>query len=703
MIDINTYVFHKKYGIGQIKQIESKSVDVYFTVGIKHFPYPSSINKDLYEVYDKSFVIKNNKLIRYIGKEKDILIPPAITIIGHKAFEGSDIETVSFESHVEKIEDKAFQKCKRLIAVLNTDNLETIGSKAFLGCISLVQFKLPNSLWNVEGGVFSECLSLGQVSIPSKIKKVDHELFKDCFNLENVYFEGEVKSIENDAFCNCDNLKYIFVGDSLNKIGKGSFNNCPQLLSIYLPKSVKSIHKEAFDDSIIIKGEKRSYAEKYSKKYGLSFMLANDYDREIKSTAPELPRFIKKQEISDEDYKNILSLNENSNLPPLEDFEASTSRDNQISLKSILNNKAKRNGSLSSMTTMEKIAYSALAVIALFCSKDNLGNIFEQIAYGHVVTNEGTYTGDTFLGSISGEGTMEYNDGQVYNGEWSKGLPDGNGELFLVDGSSFVGSFEKGVFSNGEYIVNDNQDNLLQFEIENSEPISFSYILKDGTIIEKDLLAKNAEYSIQYPNGDSYTGTIRNKTRNGNGEYIWEDSTKYVGAWSNDLMNGDGVLSYASGIELSGQFFDNNLYDGAITLTRDNYVFSIMIEDGVSNGEYAINNNYEETYRGSIYSQKVKGTGEIEYKNNDKYEGEIVGGKKQGYGEYTWSNGTRYVGYWKDDTMNGSGTYYYGDTQRIEGTFVNGKPNGTCYYYDKDGTAYTSYWNNGEQTSIYKR
>ena len=31
MVDINTYVFHKKYGIGQIKQIESKSVDVYAT------------------------------------------------------------------------------------------------------------------------------------------------------------------------------------------------------------------------------------------------------------------------------------------------------------------------------------------------------------------------------------------------------------------------------------------------------------------------------------------------------------------------------------------------------------------------------------------------------------------------------------------------------------------------------------------------
>lgn len=697
MIEINAYVFHQKYGIGQIKQIESKSIDVYFTIGIKKFPYPNSIGKDLYEIYDKSYVLKNNKLIRYIGKEVDITIPQAITIIGYKAFDSTNIESISFDNHVEKIEDKAFYKCKNLLAVTDTDNLEIIGSKAFLGCVSLAHIKLPDSLWDLEGGVFSKCFSLTQMVIPKNIKNVDYELFLDCHSLENVFFEGNVKTIENDAFRNCDNLNQIFLSESLTKIGKGSFINCPRLNMIYIPKSVKSIHPDAFDESIIIKCENRSYTERYSKKNGIQCLLTNNTNKTNKRRSFELPIFARRHKNLDDNQTNIM-INQDTDLSQNENEDSAE----EIITKALLSKKKKRSGSLSNMTTIEKLVYSGLAIAALLYSKDNLTNMYEQAAFGHITTSEGVYTGEAVLGSISGEGTMEFNDGRIYSGKWENGLPNGSGKLTLANGSTFVGEFSKGVFDDGEYLAKDKQNNQIHFNIIDSEPVSYSYIYKDGTTIEKDLVSSGSDYHINFSNGDSYVGKLFNNIRDGKGDYYWSDKSKFEGFWSNDSMS-RGTLTYPTGTTLTGDFLNNTLYDGAITFARDNYAFSIKIEEGKDVGEYAILNSRSEIYRGSIYSNQVKGSGTVVFNNKDKYVGEIVGGKKQGYGEYTWSDGSRYVGNWKDDKMNGYGIYYYGDVQRIEGTFIDGKPNGTCYYYDEYGTAYTAYWNNGQQTSIYKR
>lgn len=43
-----------------------------------------------------------------------------------------------------------------------------------------------------------------------------------------------------------------------------------------------------------------------------------------------------------------------------------------------------------------------------------------------------------------------------------------------------------------------------------------------------------------------------NGKRDGNGEQVWPNGTKYTGEWRNDQMNGQGRIEYANGNSYEG-------------------------------------------------------------------------------------------------------------------------------------------------------
>ena len=44
-----------------------------------------------------------------------------------------------------------------------------------------------------------------------------------------------------------------------------------------------------------------------------------------------------------------------------------------------------------------------------------------------------------------------------------------------------------------------------------------------------------------------YEGDYINDNFEGNGKYIWEDGSHYIGQWKDDLRNGKGTLYYQNG------------------------------------------------------------------------------------------------------------------------------------------------------------
>ena len=117
------------------------------------------------------------------------------------------------------------------------------------------------------------------------------------------------------------------------------------------------------------------------------------------------------------------------------------------------------------------------------------------------------------------------------------------------------------------------------------------------------------------------SGEFVNDVADGTGTYFWVDGRKYVGQFTNNSNEGQGVL-----------YFVNE-----DVLGREKY-----------EGQWVRNPNFKEsTFNGGVMS---------------------------GYGTFTWADGTQYVGQFRNDSPHGRGTTLSKDGSTLqEGFWANGK------------------------------
>ena len=75
-----------------------------------------------------SFLINNDVLKKYCGKEPNIVIPDSVTNIG----------------------DWAFSNCTSLKSITIPDGVTSIGDSAFEGCTDLISITIPDSVTILE-------------------------------------------------------------------------------------------------------------------------------------------------------------------------------------------------------------------------------------------------------------------------------------------------------------------------------------------------------------------------------------------------------------------------------------------------------------------------------------------------------------------------------------------------------------------------
>ena len=98
--------------------------------------------------------------------------------------------------------------------------------------------------------------------------------------------------------------------------------------------------------------------------------------------------------------------------------------------------------------------------------------------------------------------------------------------------------------------------------IKQSPKIATIQITPSGNKV-KGFLSGNTidEGTIEYANGDIFTGAVWEGKAHGNGQMRYKNGDYYYGRFANDLREGDGVLTHANGQIYRGSF-KKDLYDG---------------------------------------------------------------------------------------------------------------------------------------------
>ena len=125
--------------------------------------------------------------------------------------------------------------------------------------------------------------------------------------------------------------------------------------------------------------------------------------------------------------------------------------------------------------------------------------------------NHAIYKGSfNVYGERDGKGTMTWENGDAYTGDFFNGNRHGHGTLQFADGSEYVGGWE----CNQQHGV--------------------------GT--------------RRWNNGDCYTGQYSRGQRTGEGRFYFANGDLYVGGWQRNVLHGFGRYYYSNGQRFEGDF-----------------------------------------------------------------------------------------------------------------------------------------------------
>ena len=231
----------------------------------------------------------------------------------------------------------------------------------------------------------------------------------------------------------------------------------------------------------------------------------------------------------------------------------------------------------------------------------NITKLFQNIIKKYIIKNKknifnevnkksNQYNGQIINGKKNGFGKMNYENGDLYEGNWKDGLREGEGTLINNNGAKYYGIWE-----------NDSLKDKIEIEYINGD--IYKGNLKEGK--------KNGFgiYTYKLLN-IVYEGYFENDFKNGKGKITFFnkrinrrniDSNNinyelYEGDFLNDKIEGNGIYYYDDGKIIKGIFKNNKPIKGHVIYTNDKKYYGELDDDGNKNGKgiyYKNENDYK--------------------------------------------------------------------------------------------------------------
>ncbi|MGN1418216.1 MAG: leucine-rich repeat domain-containing protein [Acutalibacteraceae bacterium] len=209
--------------------------------------------------------IKLPKDLEYIGSYvflglkqlEEINIPEKITKIPDFSFRDcTNLHTVTIEGDIVSIGDYAFYNCSKIKSFYLPETLKKIGHGAFTGT-DLRSITIPSKTildsYGEDGssiyGTFSNCKNLKTVVFENRKDTVylPDNLFNGCTSLETVVLPASATVfVGNRAFKSCTKLNTIVNSGRISNISEAAFAYCKSLSSIRLSSKINVIESKAF-------------------------------------------------------------------------------------------------------------------------------------------------------------------------------------------------------------------------------------------------------------------------------------------------------------------------------------------------------------------------------------------------------------------------------------------------------------------------
>ncbi len=135
--------------------------------------------------------------------------------------------------------------------------------------------------------------------------------------------------------------------------------------------------------------------------------------------------------------------------------------------------------------------------------------------------------------TLSGTGTLQWPNGDRYEGSLVKGKRHGKGRFTWPSGQSYLGDW-----------VHDQADGQANLRFANGD-------VYDGQVRAG---SPEGQGSMRYASGDSFRGLFRAGMPGGSGAYTWKNGQVFEGQWGNGQPHGEGHMVFVGGAQYQGQF-----------------------------------------------------------------------------------------------------------------------------------------------------